>query len=778
MTPTLLLPEGISAATAAHFQLAQGAEDDVGTFWEYPVTDCDYSPAGRRRFFRAPELQNPPKTYFWEDGPEPPSTSYNLSSVLDALRADSQATVWIVACEQDVWVLHEEGLLAFCVFAQSGVLAAVEVLRDAGVKTLHVVPPYGAGHSRQVVAWWKAGKAAHIEVVVHSFPLPSTNDLLDYVRNCHELRLPVPQALFDLPRVAKDTLGIWEKGARKTSLSAQTVMNKPPLEGKSRRASARANSIAEQADNLLAYLDGADLELQLFTDSEEEFFSLLWDGRRENYSLDSINANYLLDEICARRLGILPAKQLLELVKHRLKSRASRHGEEKEVSPRIMQFGGRIYLDLATRSGQVVEIGDDIEGGWRIINNAPVVFRRATGTQPLPLPKRNTDNARVWDEFRLLFAPGSETNWILMIGWLFGCMRAPDAPFVGLCVSGEQDSGKTERSKMLRQLIDPNKLSLADLPETPRDLAIQAQNRFILGFDNLSGLTWHSDAFCRIATDGNFATRRLHTNDEEKIFSAKRPLLLNGIDNLLGKKDLQRRLIFVHIPRFENTGEKQTVRALWEKFGALRPAVLGALLDAVAVALHELPHTPSPDVGSGMVDFAQWVMAGESALPWPKGYFVATYRNSLTQTQIVGLDEPFAQAIEAFMVKEHAAGNPSLQMSARELYKAICYHAALGAVDEDQYNEVTPVEQFRLRERALADLKKEKVVPANENWFGRSLKRLMNSLRVVGIECAYTEGLAQPWSLQWTPGFPKNRAGTAPVAQPELFAEKDVFDDD
>jgi putative DNA primase/helicase len=51
---------------------------------------------------------------------------------------------------------------------------------------------------------------------------------------------------------------------------------------------------------------------------------------------------------------------------------------------------------------------------------------------------------------------------------------------------------------------------LRALPRSERDLAIATGNAWVLAFDNLSGIRdWLSDALCRLATGGGFATRQL-----------------------------------------------------------------------------------------------------------------------------------------------------------------------------------------------------------------------------------------------------------------------------
>jgi hypothetical protein len=68
---------------------------------------------------------------------------------------------------------------------------------------------------------------------------------------------------------------------------------------------------------------------------------------------------------------------------------------------------------------------------------------------------------------------------------------------------------------------------------------------YLLAFDNLSGLPpWLSDALCRLATGGSFAVRQLYTDDEEVLFEASRPILLNGIEDARGVSDSVRHFLY------------------------------------------------------------------------------------------------------------------------------------------------------------------------------------------------------------------------------------------
>jgi hypothetical protein len=153
---------------------------------------------------------------------------------------------------------------------------------------------------------------------------------------------------------------------------------------------------------------------------------------------------------------------------------------------------------------------------------------------------------------------------------------------------------------------------------------IAANNGWIVALDNLSGLTPAlSDALCTLATGGGFGTRELYTDDEEKLFEATRPILLNGIEDVATRPDLIDRAICLTLPTIPDA-QRQDEGALWAEFERARPRVLGALLDAVVVALRDLPSVQLPNKPR-MADFAMWVTAAEPALPWKQGTFMTAY---------------------------------------------------------------------------------------------------------------------------------------------------------
>ncbi|MDP9364342.1 MAG: hypothetical protein M3Q10_09000, partial [Chloroflexota bacterium] len=272
--------------------------------------------------------------------------------------------------------------------------------------------------------------------------------------------------------------------------------------------------------------------------------------------------------------------------------------------------GDNIYLDLGNDAWEAVEIAPD---GWRVVADPSVRFRRPGGLRPLPAPVAGGSV----DELRLFINVASETDWRLIVGWLVETPN-PDGPYPLLNLTGGSGAAKTTACRVLRSLVDPNVSPLQSLPHSIENLMIDATDNAIVGYDNLSYIQpWLSDALCRLATGGGFATRELYTNTGRVIFEVMRPVILNGIGEVVLREDLLDRSIIaglLDIPDDKRRDEKE----FWAAFGAVHARVLGAILDAASTALRRLPET-TLERKPRMADFALWATAASPTRWWRIG---------------------------------------------------------------------------------------------------------------------------------------------------------------
>src|SRR5262249_14269268 len=98
---------------------------------------------------------------------------------------------------------------------------------------------------------------------------------------------------------------------------------------------------------------------------------------------------------------------------------------------------------------------------------------------------------------------------------------------------------------------------------------------------------WLSDTLCRLASGGAFAVRRLYTDEDEVLFEAARPVILNGIEDVVTRPDLADRALFVTM-RAISEAQRRPEKELWQAFERDRPYLTGALLDAASHGLRAL----------------------------------------------------------------------------------------------------------------------------------------------------------------------------------------------
>jgi hypothetical protein len=258
-----------------------------------------------------------------------------------------------------------------------------------------------------------------------------------------------------------------------------------------------------------------------------------------------------------------------------LEARAQFDGPERAVNVRVAQQAGRIYLDLADERWRAVEIASD---GWRLVSCPPLRFRRPAGLLAIPAPQRGGSI----DLLAPFLNVPTHNDFVLVISWLLATTLRPGSPYPPLVISGEHGSAKSAW-----RLVDPSAAPARALPREDRELFIAAHDGHLLAFDNLSSLPWSlSDTLCRLASGGSFTARRLYSDQDEMLFDAARPMILNGIEDFVTRPDLGDRAIFLALTPIADAN-RRSEPALWRDFEIARPIIL-ALLEAATHGLRML----------------------------------------------------------------------------------------------------------------------------------------------------------------------------------------------
>lgn len=319
--------------------------------------------------------------------------------------------------------------------------------------------------------------------------------------------------------------------------------------------------------------------------------------------------------------GTAPSKRAIETVQNTIAARARYAGSEEKVHLRIATSEGELCIDLGNRQRDVVRITEE---GWFVCRKLQVEFTRTASMRALPIPQAGGSIESLSRYMRFQ----SEDDLILLITWLLAAYRSK-GPYPVLAICGEKDAGKTTATRLIRSLVDPNKVAISDLPRNGEELIFCAEQQHVLAFDNLAPVKPNlSDALCRLSTGGGYRTRKLYSDKDEVTFDAMRPIILNGIGNLVTRPDLVDRCIFLHLEPILDD-ERISEDEYWSEFEKEKPLILGALFNGLVAGLKNLPDL-EPQPLLRMADAMRWAIACETAY-WDPGTVAAAYRRNQTQ---------------------------------------------------------------------------------------------------------------------------------------------------
>lgn len=460
--------------------------------------------------------------------------------------------------------------------------------------------------------------------------------------------------------------------------------------GESRETSIKAEDIIALATE----------EFELFHSPDKVGYAVVSiDGCREVMPVKSEGFKELLTKLCYDKFKRPAKAQPLQETINILNAQARYDFDEKKVHSRIAMEGDTIYIDLCNEEREVVQI---TPAGWDIIANSPVHFLSPASAKQIPRPQRGGSIT----DLRKFINVRDNDQWILLVAWLLKTFIPRDECPI-LTIQGEQGSAKSTTAEIMKNMIDPTKAPLRSLPPNKQDLYVSAVHSWVLGYDNLSNVpTWASDILCCLSTgSGGFAIRVIYTVSEEAIFEAQRPIIINGIEDLATRNDLANRTILVYLPSIpkEKRRGKSVILAELEE---AKPLILGALLDAVSVALKNFPKV-EPSTLPRMADFTRWIVAAEPALPWEPGEFMKAYERNEKEA----LDVCFEVDTLASIICEFAKAKKSWDGNATELLKEL--------------REFAPEET------------NDRSFPKAPNRLSGRLRRIAPSLRAAGVDYKY-----------------------------------------
>ena len=402
--------------------------------------------------------------------------------------------------------------------------------------------------------------------------------------------------------------------------------------------------------------------------------------------------------------GKPPGKQAAEDALNVLEWHCLFGGQEHTLSVRtaLGEQPGELLFDLCDSAWCIVRI---TASGWEVVSgDASPRFRRFAPLAPQVEPVRGG----TLDALRTFLNVAGDPVWQLLVAWLVAAFF-PLLPHPVLVVHGEQGSAKSSFMRLLSLLIDPSRTPLRSEPRDLGEWVQAADHSWLVTLDNVSHLPgWLSDAICRAVTGEGFSKRQLYTDGDDVIICFRRVVALTGIEVVAQRADLLDRAILTGLEPIA-PDKRRPESDLLAEFERERPAIFGALLDAVVGTLRELPKvhlTHSPR----MADFARVGVAVERALGWPAGSFLAAYMGNVNEQS----EEAISAATIGEPLRAFLRGNGEWSGTPAEL---------LEALTEQVTNSGTA--------RAPQDW------PKNPRALSGQLRRIAPALRGVGITATF-----------------------------------------
>ncbi len=310
-----------------------------------------------------------------------------------------------------------------------------------------------------------------------------------------------------------------------------------------------------------------------------------------------------------------------------LAAKAVFDGTKRSVPLRFSGAPPEAWVDLADDAGRAVRV---TPRGFGVVAAPKVLFRRFSHQLALPVPARRGS----LDDLRPFLNVARDEDVLLVHAWLVAAMLS-HVPCPALCFFGPQGSAKTTQARLLRSLLDPSSVPSLELGQSASELAQNLDHHAVPLFDNLSRLNQRqADFLCRAVTGGGFSKRELFSNDDDVLFSFRRPMLLTGVNVPALQPDLLDRLLLVEL-RAIPPERRRPEQELQDEFEKARPKIFAGMLAALSGAMRaeqkvKLARPPR------MADFARWGAAVAIATGHTQREFEqALAENSRRQVEVV-----------------------------------------------------------------------------------------------------------------------------------------------
>jgi len=317
-----------------------------------------------------------------------------------------------------------------------------------------------------------------------------------------------------------------------------------------------------------------------------------------------------------------PGTQAVYSALNVLVAMANSNNSKYTLYNRVAPAEDGFWIDMADDKWRAIKVD---AGGWRIVEDPPILFKRYSHQLPLSEPVPGGDPWKLLDFMNI--APDDHATRLPFLCTVITFL-IPDIPHPIICTYGHQGSAKSWLFRLIRRLIDPSVVELLSLPYDQREHIQQLDHHWCAFYDNITYLPpQQSDILCRATTGGGFTKRELYSDNDDIVYDFRRCVGLNGINIPAQRGDLLDRVLLLNLLDIPKD-KRKTERQLSSEFEGCKAEILGGFLDTVVKALQLYPSI-NPKGLFRMADFTRWGCAISVALGRTAEEFISAYEENV-----------------------------------------------------------------------------------------------------------------------------------------------------
>ena len=183
------------------------------------------------------------------------------------------------------------------------------------------------------------------------------------------------------------------------------------------------------------------------------------------------------------------------------------------------------YYDLTNNNHEFVEITSE---GWKIVKNTELILFRRFNNQAAQVYPLKTEQSDIFDKFIEILLDKNvkeenKTDYRHLLKCYIVTLFIPEISKPVLLPHGSQGALKSTIFEKIKGIVDPSILKTLSFPRDKNEFIQQLGHNYVAYYDNISILKpWISDEICRAVSGSGSSTRKLWTDDDDKIRSFKK----------------------------------------------------------------------------------------------------------------------------------------------------------------------------------------------------------------------------------------------------------------